>query len=261
MHPSIGVEMMPVTPTLAAQLNQQAVRRGQEFQQQELEAQNELEKQEQQQDQQGKSTNRRGKQQQQQQQKRQPAASAVSKEGRPPPPPESGQIHYIPEGGAVVVINVLEDSPAQAAGLQNLDILLEIDHRPIYRVEDAQKIIQASGVGRDLEIKVLRRTQEVTLHVKTTDFLSLFRKQQATKRYPELSKRRSKEVTEESSPEHQQHSTATTTKGRHDEKKKGGGGGEGKSDSKEGEASRRRDEQEREEETAFTSQLHGQLYC
>ena len=74
VHPSIGVEMMPVTPTIAAQLNQQ-------------------------------SRNQEG----------------------------MGQIHYIPEGGAVVVVNVLEDSPAQVAGVKNLDILLEIEHRPIYR--------------------------------------------------------------------------------------------------------------------------------
>lgn len=60
-----------------------------------------------------------------------------------------------------------------------------------HRVEDAQAIIKSSGVGRDLEVKVLRRTQEVTLRVRTTDFLSLFRKQQAARRYPELNKRRS----------------------------------------------------------------------
>ena len=57
-----------------------------------------------------------------------------------------------------------------------------------YRVEDAQAIIKSSGVGRDLEVKVLRRTQEVTLRVRTTDFLALFRKQQASRRYPELNK-------------------------------------------------------------------------
>jgi len=86
----------------------------------------------------------------------------------------------------VVVVNVLEDSPAQQAGLQHLDILLEIDRCPIYKVEDAQRIIHASGVGRDIEIKVLRSTQEVTVQVRTTDFLTLFRKQQTAKRYPEL---------------------------------------------------------------------------
>jgi C-terminal processing protease CtpA/Prc len=41
---------------------------------------------------------------------------------------------YIPEGGAVVVVNVLEDSPAMEGGLKTLDILLEIERRPIYKV-------------------------------------------------------------------------------------------------------------------------------
>lgn len=31
----------------------------------------------------------------------------------------------------------------------------------IYQVEDAQRIIQSAGVGQDLEIKVLRQSQEV----------------------------------------------------------------------------------------------------
>lgn len=32
------------------------------------------------------------------------------------------------------------------------------------QVEDAQRIIQSAGVGQDLEIKVLRQSQEVRLH-------------------------------------------------------------------------------------------------
>lgn len=47
---------------------------------------------------------------------------------------EGSQIVYIPEGGAVVVVNVLEDSPAMEGGLKTLDILLEIERRPIYKV-------------------------------------------------------------------------------------------------------------------------------
>jgi hypothetical protein len=179
-HPSIGVEMMPVTPTLAAQLNQQAAR-GREQQQQQQGAAQAADEQEQQQQQQG---NRKGGNAKQQQ----PSAPALTpqEEEAAAAMGAAGQIHYIPEGGAVVVINVLPGSPAQRAGLRNLDILLEIDRRPIYRVEDAQRMIQAAGVGRDLEVKVLRRTQEVTLRVRTTDFLSLFRRQQANKRFPEL---------------------------------------------------------------------------
>jgi S1-C subfamily serine protease len=53
-----------------------------------------------------------------------------------------------------VVVDVLEDSPAEEGGLRTLDILLEIQHRPIYNVEDAQRVIREAGVGRDLEIKV-----------------------------------------------------------------------------------------------------------
>ena len=177
---------MPVTPTLAAQLNQQVARGRQQQQQGSSQAAAEQQQQQQQQQQQG---NRKGGKTNQQQQQ-QPSAPALTgkeeEEEAAAAVGAAGQIQYIPEGGAVVVINVLPGSPAQRAGLRNLDILLEIDRRPIYRVEDAQHMIQAAGVGRDLEVKVLRRAQEVTLRVRTTDFLSLFRRQQASKRFPEL---------------------------------------------------------------------------
>ena len=213
LHPSIGVEMMPVTPTLAAQLNQQAAR---QRTQQQVERQQEKAKQrEKQQQAEGKEKGGAGeegrregggsplsqflrKAQQvgehllhQQQGPRPPSSSSSStspSEKAAATTPEE-QIHYIPEGGAVVVVNVLEESPAQLAGLRNLDILLEIDRCPIYSVEDAQRIIHASGVGKDLEVKVLRSTQEVTLRVQTTDFLTLFRKQQTARKYPELKRK------------------------------------------------------------------------
>ena len=233
LHPSIGVEMMPVTPTLAAQLNQNAAARQRQMQVEEEERavkeraeQQELQRKEQQQQQQQQQTEKGGRgargrrrkggmergrgafsqflrkaQQAGQHLLQQPPQDHYPPSPSPSPSPpyspstpssssssssSSSQIHFIPEGGAVVVVNVLEDSPAQQAGLQHLDILLEIDRCPIYKVEDAQRIIHASGVGRDIEIKVLRSTQEVTVKVRTTDFLTLFRKQQTARRYPEL---------------------------------------------------------------------------
>lgn len=170
--------MMPVTPTLAAQLNQQAARQRQAQLQQQQQRPPSSQQQQQQQDGRkgGKAPAPPAAQEDEQQQQAAAAAALAS----------GGQIHYIPEGGAVVVVAVLPGSPAQKAGLQNLDVLLSIDKRPIFRVEDAQQMIQAAGVGTDLEVKVLRRTQEVTLRVRTTDFLTLFRRQQANRRYPEL---------------------------------------------------------------------------
>jgi len=85
------------------------------------------------------------------------------------------------------VVSVLHDSPAEEGGIRCLDILLEIEHRPIYSVYDAKQIINKAGVGKDLEVKILRATQEMTLHVKTTDFVSLWKKQY-TKKFPEMQK-------------------------------------------------------------------------
>jgi S1-C subfamily serine protease len=218
-HPSIGVEMMPITPTLAAQLNQQAMLRQGQLQVQEEERMAE-EKRQRQEARKERGQRRSGGRRQVGDGKDRDTGGALahflrkaqhaggflrqwqqpSDRSTPPPPPSSSpssvgpsssssppsQIQFIPEGGAVVVVHVLEDSPAQHGGLRHLDILLEIDRCPIYGVGDAQRIIHSSGVGRDLEIKVLRNTQEVTLHVRTTDFLTLFKKQQAAKKYPEL---------------------------------------------------------------------------
>lgn len=52
---------------------------------------------------------------------------------------EGDGIQWIPEGGGVVVVNVLEDSPAMEGGLKTLDILLEIEHRPIYKARREER--------------------------------------------------------------------------------------------------------------------------
>ena len=56
----------------------------------------------------------------------------------------------------VVVIEVYEDSPAAKAGLQNYDIIKEVDQQTIEDTSDITEIISEKEVGDKIMFKVLR---------------------------------------------------------------------------------------------------------
>src|SRR6056297_380972 len=56
----------------------------------------------------------------------------------------------------VMVHRVMEDSPAAKAGLQQYDIIKEIDKQPIKKLEDVSEIINKTEIGDTIMIKVIR---------------------------------------------------------------------------------------------------------
>lgn len=69
------------------------------------------------------------------------------------------------ESAAVVVSDVLPDGPAQRAGLEPGDLLLELDGECITGVDSLHRLLTAERAGREVEVRLLRRgrTQSVTL--------------------------------------------------------------------------------------------------
>ncbi|HVS77964.1 MAG TPA: trypsin-like peptidase domain-containing protein [Steroidobacteraceae bacterium] len=61
------------------------------------------------------------------------------------------------EPGAVMVSEVLPDGPAQRAGLEQGDILLELDGEPITGVDRLHRWLTAERAGRGVGIRLLRR--------------------------------------------------------------------------------------------------------
>lgn len=56
----------------------------------------------------------------------------------------------------VMVHEVIKDSPAEEAGLQQYDIIKEIDKKPIENIDEISEIIENNGIGETIMIKIIR---------------------------------------------------------------------------------------------------------
>jgi serine protease Do len=55
-----------------------------------------------------------------------------------------------------MVHEVIEDSPAAEAGLQQYDIIKEIDEKSIKNIDEISNIIDNNGIGETIMIKIIR---------------------------------------------------------------------------------------------------------
>lgn len=71
------------------------------------------------------------------------------------------------EGYGVLVAEVMPDTPAQAAGLRDGDLIVGIDGRPIVETRALQRLVGRTAPGQAIALVVLRdrRRQEVKVHV------------------------------------------------------------------------------------------------
>ncbi len=73
----------------------------------------------------------------------------------------------VPEIKGVLVVRVLPDSPAAAAGLRRGDAIVQIDGQSVTTAEQLQSIVDNSRVGQALQVKVQRGNQTQQLTVRT----------------------------------------------------------------------------------------------
>jgi S1-C subfamily serine protease len=64
--------------------------------------------------------------------------------------------HGIREGFGVVVVEVLEDTPAFRAGIKSGDIVVALNGRPVTETRLLQRLIAAAGADTDVRLTVLR---------------------------------------------------------------------------------------------------------
>ena len=64
--------------------------------------------------------------------------------------------HGIREGFGVVIVEVMEGTPAEQAGLKNGDLVVAFEERPVTETRVLQRLIAAAGAGRDVRLTVLR---------------------------------------------------------------------------------------------------------
>src|SRR5260370_598119 len=68
--------------------------------------------------------------------------------------------------GAVHVLEVVPTSPAARAGIEVGDRLIAIDDAPINGIDDLQRLLDSTWIGRDCEVTVLRRSSLVHLKLR-----------------------------------------------------------------------------------------------
>lgn len=80
----------------------------------------------------------------------------------------------LPETTGVLVIRVLPDTPAEAAGIRRGDVITELDGQAVTSADQLQKLVERSRVGQSLQLKVLRgdRTQQIAVRTAELDSTS-----------------------------------------------------------------------------------------
>jgi serine protease Do len=66
----------------------------------------------------------------------------------------------------VLLVDVVKNSPASAAGLKQGDVIQRIDNQPVSTIDDVQKLVEKSKIGNPLQVQVLRNGQAAQLAVK-----------------------------------------------------------------------------------------------
>ena len=70
----------------------------------------------------------------------------------------------------IVIVRVVEDSPAQAAGFQPGDVIQKVGGQSVETAVDVQERVEASEIGDVLEVEVIRNNQKKTMTVRPSIF-------------------------------------------------------------------------------------------
>ncbi|MDD3104265.1 MAG: Do family serine endopeptidase [Candidatus Cloacimonadaceae bacterium] len=77
---------------------------------------------------------------------------------------------HLSEVSGVLIAKVEMDSPAEAAGLQTGDVILEIDGEKVSNVARFRIAIATAKIGTKIPIKILRENKEITINIKLEAF-------------------------------------------------------------------------------------------
>ncbi|HEY9615312.1 MAG TPA: HhoA/HhoB/HtrA family serine endopeptidase [Microcoleaceae cyanobacterium] len=76
----------------------------------------------------------------------------------------------INQDDGVLVVRVVDGSPAEQAGFQQGDIIQKIDGKEVKTSTDVQQKVEATGIGETLQVEIVRNGQTQTLQVKPGAF-------------------------------------------------------------------------------------------
>lgn len=73
----------------------------------------------------------------------------------------------IPEVEGVLVVRVLQNTPAEIGGIRRGDVIIKVNNKPIKNANQLQSLVEKAGVNRNLKFSLMRGNQKLDLTLKT----------------------------------------------------------------------------------------------
>lgn len=74
---------------------------------------------------------------------------------------------FLPETNGVLVVRVMPNTPAEAAGIRRGDVIIKVENKPVSTAAQLQEIVAKSNVNQNLRFEIQRGSQTLTLTVRT----------------------------------------------------------------------------------------------
>jgi S1-C subfamily serine protease len=78
-------------------------------------------------------------------------------------PPHAINVFGLRGNGGVIVISVERGSPADAAGVKDRDVIVELDGEAVSSIDDLQRLLTGERVGRAVDLAIVRRSERLVL--------------------------------------------------------------------------------------------------
>jgi serine protease Do len=83
--------------------------------------------------------------------------------------PELAKQFGLEKSEGALVAQVMEDSPAEKAGIKREDIIIEFDDKKIHKMTELPKIVANTPIGKRVDVKVIRQGREKKLNVEVAE--------------------------------------------------------------------------------------------
>ena len=75
------------------------------------------------------------------------------------------RFHRLPVDSAILVVSVEPDSPARDAGLQEGDVIVAFNDKPLRGIDDLHRLLTDGVIGARATLTILRRTEKLTVSI------------------------------------------------------------------------------------------------
>lgn len=86
-----------------------------------------------------------------------------------PLPRRTVRVHQLAHGTAVLVAAIEDDSPAAQAGMEEGDLIVAFAGKAIADIDDLHRQLTAERIGVVMDVRVLRGSESVTLHIRPAE--------------------------------------------------------------------------------------------